>query len=85
MCMLMLRFRSWPQQVGPHIQNEPRPFDAEFQKDPEWRVYLSDGLHLTARGNGALYTLLQRLIDTQLPHLASVSRLKSHLIYRASC
>lgn len=85
MCILMLRFRSWPQEVCPHIQDEPCPFDAEFQKDPEWRVYLSDGLHLTARGNEALYTLLQRLIDIQLPHLRSVSRLKSHLIYSASC
>jgi len=41
----------------------------EFQKDAGWRNFLSDGLHLTPAGSAVLYTLLQRTIDSQLPHL----------------
>lgn len=41
----------------------------EFQKNVGWRNFLSDGLHLTPAGSAALYTLLQRTIDSQLPHL----------------
>lgn len=41
----------------------------EFQKNPEWRTYLSDGLHLTPSGNAALFELLMALIEKQLLQL----------------
>ncbi len=47
----------------------PSTATAEFQKNLDWRAYLSDGLHLTPRGNAALHHMLQRLIDTQLPQI----------------
>lgn len=42
---------------------------SEFQQISDWRTLLSDGLHLSPAGNAALYQLLQRTIDTQLPNL----------------
>lgn len=41
----------------------------EFRKQEGWHSLLSDGLHLSPAGSAALYTLLQRTIDRQLPQL----------------
>ena len=39
-----------------------------LQDIPDWQALLSDGLHFTPKGNGAVFNLLIGLIDRQLPH-----------------
>jgi lysophospholipase L1-like esterase len=41
----------------------------ELQTQPDWNSHLSDGLHLSAAGNEAVYVLLIQLIRDQLPGL----------------
>ena len=41
----------------------------QLQTQPDWNSYLSDGLHLSAAGNEAVYVLLTQLIRDQLPAL----------------
>jgi len=44
-----------------------------LQDIPDWEALLSDGLHFTPKGNGAVFNLLMGLIDRQLPNFRSVS------------
>ena len=41
----------------------------EMQTQPDWNLYLSDGLHLSTAGNEAVYTLLSQLVRDQFPAL----------------
>ena len=41
----------------------------QLQTQPDWNTHLSDGLHLSAAGNEAVYLLLSQLIREQFPAL----------------
>eukprot|EP00892_Ulva_mutabilis_P003997 jgi/Ulvmu1/196/UM001_0200.1 len=41
-----------------------------LQEQPQWQALLSDGLHLSAAGNAAVFEQLRQCIDSTLPHAA---------------
>ncbi len=41
----------------------------QLQTQPDWNTQLSDGLHLSAAGNEAVYLLLSQLIREHFPAL----------------
>ena len=40
-----------------------------FQRSPEWRTFLNDGLHLSPAGNAALFSHLRAALEAACPEL----------------